>query len=302
MKIAILTYIESKDHYDIIRNGLLSKKNYCDKHGYDLVFNSKYNDSLSKSKWDCIEYLLQFLNGEIIPDDDIHYDYILFSSQYSMITNMDFNLEDMIESRMNPEKHILVSSIIQPFIRDTDEVFKSGKITTNNIILKNTSTTKNIINKFYEQKFLQNPNLSIEDVFNELMNHHFDNNIIKYDIQVINNPHLFNSLSDSSLNSWLSGDFILHVNKPDCVKNIFRMFGSIVNLQNISLENKVYKTILQFTEKSYLHFEKYLNFFEKNTSSNIPSLTKKGDWFSLEKNVIAVLYTNDTYWTFIKTD
>jgi hypothetical protein len=215
---------------------------------------------------------------------------------------MDFNLEEMIKSRMNSEKHILVSSMIQPAVRDTDEVFKSGKITTNNIILKNTQTTKKIINRFYEQRFLQNPNLSIEEVFNEFMNHHFDNSIIKYDIQVINNPHLFNSISDSSLNGWLSGDFILHVNKPDDVKNIFRMFGSIVNLQNISLENNVYKTILQFTEKSSLHFEKYLNFIEKSTTSIIQFNYKKGEWFSLEKNVIAVLYVNDEYWTFIKTD
>ena len=302
MKIAILTYIESKDHYDTIRNGLLSKKNYCDKHGYDLVFNSKYKDDLTKAKWDCIHYLLQFLNGEIIPDDDIHYDYILFSSPHSMITNMDFNLEEMIKSRMNSEKHILVSSMIQPAVRDTDEVFKSGKITTNNIILKNTQTTKKIINRFYEQRFLQNPNLSIEEVFNEFMNHHLDNSIVKYDIQVINNPHLFNSISDSSLNGWLSGDFILHVNKPDNVKNIFRMFGSIVNLQNISLENNVYKTVLQFTQKSSLHFEKYLNFIEKSITSIIPFTSKKGEWFSLEKNVIAVLYVNDEYWTFIKTD
>ena len=182
MKIAILTYIESKDHYDIIRDGLLSKKNYCDKHGYDLVFNSKYKDELTKAKWDCIHYLLQFLNDEIIPDDDIHYDYILFSSPHSMITNMEFNLEEMIESRMNSEKHILVSSMIQPAVRDTDKVFKSGQITTNNIILKNTQTTKKIINRFYEQRFLQNPNLSIEEVFNEFMNHHFDNSIIKYEI------------------------------------------------------------------------------------------------------------------------
>ena len=134
------------------------------------------------------------------------------------------------------------------------------------------------------------------------MNHHLDNSIVKYDIQVINNPHLFNSISDSSLNGWLSGDFILHVNKPDNVKNIFRMFGSIVNLQNISLENNVYKTVLQFTQKSSLHFEKYLNFIEKSITSIIPFTSKKGEWFSLEKNVIAVLYVNDEYWTFIKTD
>jgi hypothetical protein len=212
---------------------------------------------------------------------------------------MNFNLKEMIESQMSSNKHILMTPMIQSIIKDNNEIFRMGEITTNNIIVKNTPTSKKIITDLYEQR-LQYINLSIDETFNKLLTHHFNDEFIENNIQIINNPHLLNSLSDSSLNGWRSGDFILHVKKYDEVKNTFCMFSSIVNSQNILLENKLNSKVLPFTQNTSLHFDKYLNFVEKNKIQSLQNNEKKGNWFSLEKNVIAILYLNDEYWTFIK--
>ena len=292
MKIAILTYINSQDHFNSIRNGLLSKKIYCEKYNHDLIFNTNYIEKNKNSwhlLWESINFLLSHLNGT--------YDYIFFSNSNSLITNLEFDLVDFIKNKFDQNKCIMVSSEITPININENEIFENQKVITNNMILKYSEKTKEIIQRYLDQKFLQNPNLSHNDLFNLFLNHYFKEKKIKDDVQILHNSHLFNSYSDSSVNGWVCGDFMINVNEDKNVSDFFSIFISILKSESSKLHNDFEKVIVQHNN-SLICLNKYGSLEEKNNNNLI---TRVGEWFYLNSNNIAVLFNNDKYWTFIKT-
>ena len=208
--------------------------------------------------------------------------------------NFDFRLNDMISSRVDKNKDIILCNELIT----EDSTAKQGSIITNNFLIKNTTWSHIFLNTLMQLGKSKNVSVSnaIQHICSiEKMSGH---------VQIINNQHLFNSICSSNINGWVIGDFLMCANYKSTsnkVKDFFHILSSIINT-NTQLVSPFYNIILKIDEKTSLRLNRYLDFVEitDSISTSYDQNPRKGEWYTVSHDTVGLLFDNEKIWTYVK--
>jgi len=200
MKICILT-IHSNEYKNLANITLPNKKEYCDKHGYDLIFYENFNHP-------------QIDKTLFIYDTILKYDVVFWLGADTLITNFNFKIEEFI----NNKPIIIVEDI--------------NGINADSIIFKKTDKVLEFIEKWYKMPIIdwegEQGNfrrLSLESDYSDHIEIVEQKKINAYDYT------LYGKTYEGRYNinmCWAENDFILHL--PGLNNNIrIEYFNKIIN-------------------------------------------------------------------------
>jgi hypothetical protein len=188
----LLTLAIGGDFRKSLKKALDSKKNYCEKHGYEYILGGEeFWDRERPIPWSKIPFLLDILSksedGELIfmSDADVY------------ITNIDTNIEDTIVPLLPEGKDLLMT------------IDSCGHINDGNILIRNSSWTRDFWTRVYKQTdLLYHPwweNAAVIKLL-ELNSSDFAKT------EITNKCRLFNAYIQGLPNAplWEPGDFLVH--------------------------------------------------------------------------------------------
>jgi hypothetical protein len=188
----LLTLAIGGDFRKSLKKALDSKKNYCEKHGYEYILGGEeFWDRERPIPWSKIPFLLDILSksedGELIfmSDADVY------------ITNIDTKIEDTIVPLLPEGKDLLMT------------IDSCGHINDGNILIRNSSWTRDFWTRVYKQTdLLYHPwweNAAVIKLL-ELNSSDFAKT------EITNKCRLFNAYIQGLPNAplWEPGDFLVH--------------------------------------------------------------------------------------------
>jgi lipopolysaccharide biosynthesis glycosyltransferase len=134
---------------DAIKYGRRSMVDYCQKHGYDFITESKNLDNKRAAHWSKLLLLLRLMESEN------NYDYVVWLDADIMIMNENMKITDLIYNQMKGKDFLLSKDI-------------SNHINTGVWIVKNSQYARDIIKLNYELPELCYRGYEDQDVFNAL--------------------------------------------------------------------------------------------------------------------------------------
>jgi hypothetical protein len=217
-KIAIITMVIGADFAKAMEPGIQTKRNYAQKHGYDLHIGGKEVWDRSRPiPWSKLLYIQKFIDM---------YDYLFWSDADVIITNPDISLITHVLPLLPPNKDLL-------WTRDV-----CGNLNSGNMLLRGKSAwLKDFITRTYQQiQFIHH--IWWE---NKAMIHTAEQNPQDAaKIETITNYSLFNSYlfgpknlaTDPTVRLFQPGDFLLHFAGVADQWNIYRMMRYILHCLN----------------------------------------------------------------------
>lgn len=91
---AIVTIAQGSGYQDCVRLGTESKRNYCEKHGYDFIYGTENMDPSRHIYWSKILLMLDVMENS-------SYKWVVWLDADTLIMNPDIPLEDLIDENIN---------------------------------------------------------------------------------------------------------------------------------------------------------------------------------------------------------
>lgn len=230
LKIAVLTTVTDDNYFKKYKDVFYIKKNYCQYHNYDFIFNIIGEDTYDMGKgWLKLYKLRENLQN---------YDYIFVSDADVIITNRDIRIEDIILKYFNKDTFLYLTTDYNSIntgnsiwknceksFKFLDEIFK---IKTNPI--RNSIDTPYIPFGIYEQPtiiYLINSNKKFRDFIKILpqfvLNSYID---LTPTLKQKNIIPVINKIQNRT--NWKPGDFLIHLAGFNYIDNIIYNFNLII--------------------------------------------------------------------------
>jgi hypothetical protein len=195
MKIAVCSLYINNWYRDIVKYGKITLKNYCEKYGYDFIYETeKTNDTVYDGKRDAPWYKIQLLLKVL---SNPEYDFVIWNDADSMIVSDDKNLEHFIEKYLG-DKDILVA-------RDWQSILNTGTM-----FIKNSDFSKKILQLTWDNTHEFNTTLHEQASLGDL----YTRNVIGCKDHIVVLAH---HLQNEFLTYWYSyyptGCFIVHITR-----------------------------------------------------------------------------------------
>ena len=187
MKIAVCSLSIGDEFRQITRNGIKSKKLYCEKHGYTFIDDESVYDNTRPHAWSKILLVKKYLQ---------EYDYIMWIDGDTFIMNDEITIEERLQ-KLNPEdKDLLLAN---------DHVCANTGV----FFIKNTEFSMQLLDEIYKQTYFVNNPLFGDYEQNAYIKLYDDNwNNIQTHVKTIRYPYQIEF--NSYWCNYYYGHFILH--------------------------------------------------------------------------------------------
>ena len=184
MRIAVLSLAVGNTYKNIVEPSQLTKRNYCNMHGYDYVEDNSMHDKSRPIPWSKLLLIKKYINS---------YDYLVWMDADAMIMDNTQKIEDKLH--LMKDKHMMVVS-------DWKQI-NSGVI-----FIKNTGE---IVSSFIDRWYDQTEFINAEDWEQTALIHMYKNGLhgIHDILQVLDYTH--EPLIQSYWFAYRPGHFILHL-------------------------------------------------------------------------------------------
>jgi hypothetical protein len=238
-KIALLTVVSDGEYFETYKKAFYTKKNYCEYHNYDFVFEIVKNNTAKQKYPKNKGWMKIYKLKEII----LKYDYVFMSDADVIITNRDIRITDIINIYGLDNKMFLITQ-------------DYNSLNSGNIIWRNCPETVEFLNKMINL----DTNININEPYKNIgiyeqpkliylinTNEYYRNNIHIIPQKIINSYNKLFSKDENGL--WKNGDFLIHfaganynINK-DIVKNEVDKYVAIYKINIIKKEGYDYGNI-----------------------------------------------------------
>lgn len=185
-EIAVVSMAIGATYYEAVLTGVITKQEYCAKHGYDFVFITESLDTSRPHAWSKIKLIQQILSN---------YRWVFWTDADALIMNSEIRLESLIDENYSL---IITGDPFSPYC-------------TGHFLLKNCDWSFALLNNIYTRTETINHNWWEQKAFVDAVEQ--DKNLLK-EIKVIP-QRMMNSFDDrwarhSKDCVYQDGDFIIH--------------------------------------------------------------------------------------------
>lgn len=218
-RIGVLSLSVGQAYSQLVEKAIVNKREYCDRHGYDFICGYESLDQLRHPAWSKIKLIEQYLPK---------YDWIFWSDADSVVMNMDFLLEDVID-----DQYIMI-------VGDTVAGINTGQF-----LIKNCSDSFELLKECYAlEQFIDHPWWENKAIIDHLERHSEVASRVKLIPQRVFNSgciETFGANVGAEESVYHEGDFIIHfaAARGEFLKELIQKYLKLKLLSQMSQESLV---------------------------------------------------------------